>query len=281
MNEIFFETLYDNLKLFPFLLAAYLFLEWLEHKTTDRTTALIKKSKKSSVFFGALLGILPQCGFSAVAANFYAVRLITLGTLIAVFISCSDEMLPLMISSGIAPKIIFALLFYKCLCAVIFGFAIDFFLRHKTQLSTLSIDKMCRKEGCHCEDGIFLPALHHAVNITLFVFLITLILNFLEAYADIHSYAAFLQRPLTGELLGALIGLIPNCSASALLTQLYIDGYIGIGVLLSGSLSGAGIGLLVLFRINRHFSQNLKITMLLYICGVLGGLCGHLCDFLF
>lgn len=281
MTDIFLETLYDNLKLFPFLFAAYFFLEWLERKTSEKTVVLIKKSEKSGVFLGALLGALPQCGFSAVAANFYAVRIITLGTLAAVFLSCSDEMLPLLLTNGVPLKTVLALQSYKFCWALLCGLALDWCLRHTPQLNKPDIETMCRNEGCHCEKNILLPALRHSLNVALFVFLITLLLNFTEAFASAEFFAGFLQKPLTAELLGGLIGLIPNCSASALLTQLYLNGYIGAGALLSGSLSGGGVGLLVLFRINRHPLQNLKITALLYFCGVLGGLAANLFDLMF
>ncbi|MDO4162342.1 MAG: putative manganese transporter [Pseudomonadota bacterium] len=276
MWEIVAETLLDNLKIFPFLFATYLFLEYLEHKTSDKTTALIRRADKAGPVIGSILGVLPQCGFSVVAANFYAVRLISLGTLIAVFLSTSDELLPILISYDISLKIILLIIGCKIVCGIAIGYLIDAFY-HKKRMPR--IETLCNTEHCHCEEyeGIWKPALYHSVKITLFILAVSLLLNIGLHYFDLSGQlAAVLRHPLLGEAAGAILGLIPNCSASVILPQMYIKDYISFSAMLSGSLVNAGVGLLVLFRVNRPMKQNLKITALLFFCGLLGGLCSNL-----
>ena len=274
--EILIETFWDNLKLFPFLFVTYLCLEYMEHKTSEKALSFIKKARSSGPLIGSLCGALPQCGFAAAAANFYAAHIIGIGTLLAVFLSTSDEMLPIMISNAVAPKLIIQLIAYKIICAVIFGYAAYFWTSKYYPRQPIDIEQLCKNENCHCENSIIIPALHHSVKITIFIFIITLILNYAIAAIDINIIAAYLRIPLLGEFLGGVAGLIPNCSSSVILTQLYLDGYINTGSLLSGTLVGGGVGLLVLFRVNRHWRENLKIALLLFCCGILGGLCSYL-----
>ncbi len=274
--DILLDTVIDNLKLFPFLLITYLFLEYLEHKTSDKTANIISKARKSGPLIGSLCGTLPQCGFSVVAANFYAARVIGLGTLIAVFLSTSDEMLPILISNAVSLWLIIAILAYKAVCGIIFGYLINFIWHKYRKTENINIEQLCQDENCHCEDGIFKSALHHSLRITLFIFIITLMLNFAVAYLDIKQLATYLQIPLLGEIFSAVIGLIPNCSASVILTQLFLDGYINIGTLISGSLVSSGVGILVLFRVNRRLKENFSIIGIICICGIIGGLFSNL-----
>lgn len=279
MWEIVIDTLVDNLKIFPFLFITYLFLEYLERKTSEKTTAAIQKVDRAGPFVGSLLGILPQCGFSVAAANLFAARVITLGTLMAIFLSTSDELLPILISYEVPLKIIIGIIGYKIVCGILFGYLIDAFYKVKV---APDVEALCQNENCHCEENeaIWKPALYHSLRITLFILIFSLILNLvLQSYGNSESLARVLQYPLLGEMLSALIGLIPNCSASVILTQMYILNYIDFSTMISGSLVSGGVGLLVLFRVNRPLKQNFKIIALLYICGLLGGLCSNLLEF--
>lgn len=273
--DILIDTVIDNLKLFPFLFITYILLEYMEHKTSDKAAEFIRKADKGGPLVGALFGALPQCGFSVVASNFYAARIISLGTLIAVYLSTSDEMLPILISNAVSFKLIAAILAYKAACGMIFGYAINFIWHKYRTRENIDIEQLCENENCHCEEGIIKPALYHSVRITLFIFVVTLILNFAITYSNISALTSYLQIPLLGELLSALIGFIPNCSSSVILTQLYLENYINIGTLLSGSLVSSGVGILVLFRVNRRLKENILILTVLYICGILGGLFSH------
>ena len=270
--DILIETIIDNLKLFPFLLATYLCLEYVEHKTADKTAEIIKKAGWSGPLLGSLCGALPQCGFSVVAANFFAARLISIGTLSAIFLSTSDEMLPIMISGAVPPALLTQIVLYKIFCGIVFGYAANFIWRKYHTPAPIDIEQLCRNENCHCEDSIIKPALYHSVRILLFIFIFTLILNYTVSYFNPDILTRYMQIPLLGEAVSGLIGLIPNCSASVILTSLYMDGYIPIGALMSGSLVSGGVGLLVLFRVNRNLRENLTIIAILYLCGIIGGL---------
>ncbi|MBR1398627.1 MAG: arsenic efflux protein [Alphaproteobacteria bacterium] len=277
LTDILFETIIDNLKIFPFLLVAYLLLEWLEKKTSPASLAFIRKSGKYGPVVGSLCGIVPQCGFSVMAANFYAAGIITLGTLMAIFLSTSDEMLPILLSQSIPPKIIATILAYKFLCGLIFGSLVDF--AGKNKLNSVAINSLCENEHCRCneESGILKPAIYHSIKITLFIFAVSFIFNLaMENFADSAEVVAVLKTPLLGEMTSGIIGLVPNCSASIILTQLYIEGAINISTMLSGTLVSGGVGILVLFRVNRHIRENIFIVFLLYLFGVTGGLISNL-----
>lgn len=274
--DILIDTIIDNLKLFPFLLVTYLCLEYMEHKTSEKTAEIIKKAGWSGPLVGSLCGALPQCGFSVVAANFYAARVIGIGTLLAIFLSTSDEMLPIMISGAVPPLLITQIVLYKIACGIAFGYAVNFVWRKYRPRPQINIEELCENENCHCEDSVIKPALYHSVRITLFIFAVSLILNYAMSYFDISAMTKYMQTPLCGEFIGGIIGLVPNCSASVILTQLYMDGFIPLGALMSGSLVSGGVGLLVLFRVNRRLKENLKIVAILYFCGIIGGLLTHL-----
>lgn len=281
MLEIVIETIVDNLKLFPFLFGAYLLLEYLEHKASSRVLERIAKSEKNGPLIGALCGVVPQCGFSAVAANFYAARVITRGALIAIFLSTSDEMLPIMLAQSMPLKVILLIIGYKFIFGLICGMMIDFYRKDKPL--NADITTLCHEANCPCEkeNSLFMAAFFHAFNITVFIFAVTLILNLLiEVVPFSADTVQFLQTPLIGEFFGALFGLIPNCSPSVILTQLYIEGGINLSTMLSGTLTGSGVGILILFKVNRKLKENFKILTLLYICGIVGGLISNLFDLL-
>lgn len=269
--DILTDTIIDNLKLIPFLFVTYLCMEYLEHKTSDKAQHLIKKAGFSGPLIGSLLGSLPQCGFSVVASNFYTARIIGMGTLIAIYLSTSDEMLPILISSSVSPTLIAGIIGYKVLCGIIFGYAV-YSTEYNKPRPQIDIERFCDAEQCHCGNGVLKPAVKHTLEISLFIFIVTLFFNLALAYFDLHQYVLLLQIPLLGELISGIIGLLPNCSASVILTQMYLENYINISTLLSGSLVNGGVGLLVLFRVNHNWRENLKILGILYGCGILGGL---------
>ena len=264
----------DTLKLIPFLFITYLVMEWVEHRTSDHTKTAIRKAGRLGPLVGGILGVIPQCGFSAAAASLYAGKVITAGTLIAVFLSTSDEMLPILLSERAGIGFITKVLIVKALYGVIAGFLVDFLFRKLNERRIgVGIHGICTQEHCHCEKGIVRSALKHTVSITFFILLISIALNILLAVVGTENLSNLvLNRPVIGEVLAGLIGLIPNCAASIALTQLYLEGVMSAGAMVSGLMVGAGVGLLVLFRTNRHTRQNIQLTILLYILGVAGGL---------
>jgi len=269
------HTLLDSIKLLPFLFVTYLIMEYIEHKAGNKTQYMIKKSGKMGPFIGGLLGIVPQCGFSAAASNLYAGRIITMGTLLAVFLSTSDEMLPILISEQVAFPVIIKILAVKAFIGIAAGFTIDLFLRKKTDKEEhLRIDHICDHEHCHCDEGkIAVSALRHTIQIFVFIILITFVLNILIETIGEEALAGFLSgMPILGPIVAGIVGLIPNCASSVIITQLYLQGVLSAGSMMAGLLVGAGVGVLVLFRVNDRIKENIQITALLYIVGVIAGI---------
>ncbi len=279
--EVALDAVIDSVKLLPFLFLTYLAMEYLEHKTSDKTNRLVERSGKFGPLYGSLLGMVPQCGFSAAATNFYAGRVITLGTLIAIYLSTSDEMLPILISEKVPLLLILKILFVKVAIGMIAGFIIDFVHQKLLRWTHMKdphhlpdIHHMCEHEHCHCDEkGIFPSALKHTLEIFAYILVISFVLNLVIAYIGEDTLSSFvLNRPVIGELAAGMIGLIPNCAASVVITQLYLEGLLSAGPMMAGLLVSAGVGLLVLFKVNDHPRENLKILGLLYAVGVVSGL---------
>lgn len=268
------HTLHDTIHLIPFLFITYLIMELLEHHTSSRTAGIIEKSGKFGPIYGSLLGVFPQCGFSTVASNLYGGRVITLGTLIAIYLSTSDEMLPILISEKVAFSVIAKILAIKVIIGILFGVAIDFIFSKATHHHDhMDIHQMCEHEHCHCERGVLSSSIRHTLEITVYLLLITFAMNMvIELIGEENLSMFLLNRPIIGELTAGIIGLIPNCAASVVITQLYLEGLLSFGAMLSGLLVGAGVGLLVLFKVNAPMKENFKIVGLLYLCGILGGI---------
>ncbi len=291
LEHTFLHTMEHSLPLLPFLFLTYLAMEYLEHKTADKTKAVIEKGGRLGPFFGGLLGAVPQCGFSAAASSLYAGRVITIGTLIAIYLSTSDEMLPILLAEintiGVAP--ILKILATKIVIGMAAGFFVDFIFckkeeehDHDHDHGHSHIHEMCEHEHCHCGEGksIWKSALVHTVKIALFLILITFALNLvLELLGDDVLENFLLNKPIIGQFLAGLVGLIPNCASSVVLTRLYLEGAMSFAACMSGLLVGAGIGVLVLFRVNKDKKENIKIVLLLYAIGVAAGLLMELVGF--
>lgn len=274
MADILLDAVIDSIKLVPFLLITYLIMEYIEHKTKNKTKKIIKKSGKYGPLLGSILGIFPQCGFSVSATNLYAARVITLGTLIAVYLSTSDEMLPIFLSESVPISTMLFILGIKLIVGMVAGFCIDFIMRlkRKEQQEEKIID-LCEKEHCHCEHGIVKSACRHTLHIFLFILLITIILNVVISFIGEEHIASLIQnQPILGPMIAGIIGLIPNCASSVILTQMYLENVISVATLISGLLVGAGVGLAVLFKMNKGIKQNITIITILYVIGVMTGI---------
>lgn len=268
--DCFVDSIFDGLKLLPFLFITYLIMEYMEHKAGDKMQAAIKKAGKTGPVVGSLLGAFPQCGFSAAASNFYASRVITIGTLISIYLSTSDEMLPIMISKNVGFNVIGKFLITKIIVGMIAGYVLDYAFRNRKHEG--SIERLCEKHHCNCEKGILKSALHHTIEIFVYILGITFALNLIISFIGEDAIAGFiLNKPLIGELLAAAIGLIPNCAGSVVVTQLYLNEVISFGAALSGLLSGSGVGILVLFKVNDDVKENLMILFITYALSVLFG----------
>lgn len=270
------DTFLDGIKLLPFLFITYLVMEYIEHKTSQKTAQIMKKSGKWGPVLGSVLGIVPQCGFSAAASNLYAGRIITVGTLAAVFLSTSDEMLPILVSEQVNPVTIIRILAVKAVIGMLVGFIVDLVIRSKKgyKQEELRIEHICDHQHCHCGEGkIFKSAISHTLQIFVFILIITFVLNLVIGYVGEEQLAVVISnKPVLGPVVSGLIGLIPNCASSVVLTQLYLEGVLGAGAMIAGLLSGSGVGLLVLYRVNDNLKENVKITVLLYGVGVFFGI---------
>lgn len=271
------DTIKDTLTLVPFLFLTYLAMEWLERRTEEQSVELLARIGKFGHVAGAGIGLIPQCGFSAAAASLYSGGVITAGTLIAVFLSTSDEMLPIFLSSSVSPGTIGKILAAKFVIALISGVAVDLTARlihHRSE--TKHIHDLCEREQCGCEDeegGILHSALVHTLKITGFIFLISLVLSLLMEFIGEDVLASFLTgAPAAGTVATAIIGLIPNCAASVVIAQMYLEGLLTCGQLMSGLLVGAGVGLLVLVRTNNKTKENAKVIGTLLVLGIAWGI---------
>ncbi len=276
MIDIIKDTLIDGIKLLPFLFITYLIMEYIEHKTGNKAQNIVKKSGKFGPLLGGILGVFPQCGFSAAAANLYSARIISIGTLIAVFLSTSDEMLPILISESASVGLILQILAIKLVIGVVAGFAVDiitrFISKKKEDNVVDNVSHLCEHEHCDCEHGIFKSSLKHTLNIFLFIIIITFILNIGIHLIGEENISNFITRfPTVGILICALVGFIPNCASSVIITELYLTNLISMGAMISGLLVGSGIGLLVLFKSNKNLKENLKISGILYLIGIISG----------
>ncbi len=360
--DSFSDALIDSVKLIPFLLVTYLLMEWLEQRTEEKQKQYMLSAGAFGPLAGGALGIVPQCGFSCVAANLYSGGVITAGVLLAVFMSTSDEMLPIFISHTVNAGTIIRILLTKMCIAVVTGYAVDLankYIRRRylagrktkrtasskndnskitdsadeskhsgysvqaaqtvnaecthnkdththngkvcmcmmkklfiptmkkvhtthhghihydgTDIEEKHIHDLCEQEHCNCEDGIWMSALKHTLKITVFILAVSFVLNIIIGIAGEDAIGRLLgDVPFLGEAMAALIGLIPNCAPSVIITELYLDGMLSAGAMMSGLLVSAGVGLLVLFRMNRHrLKENIMVVGTLYVTSVCWGL---------
>ncbi|MCM1324744.1 MAG: arsenic efflux protein [Acetobacter sp.] len=275
--DILVDSLYETLSLFPYLYLTYLLMEYLEHKMSRRSSIYIRRAGQYGAVVGGFLGLIPQCGFSVAAANLYATGLITLGTLLAVFLSTSDEMLPILISGGVGMRVIFQILCLKVVYAIISGVAIDALLPEKIikHKNTPDISTFCQREKCKCEnkENIWRSAFKHTEKISLFIFFFSLVVNTAFVFGGRETIqTALVDMPILSKFIAAAVGLIPSCYPSVLLTQLYLDNAISIGTMMAGTLANAGLGYLVLYRVNANEKENIRILGLLFALGVFFGL---------
>ena len=275
MLHVLLHTLIDTIKLLPFLFLAYLVIELIEQKAGDKTTKLIKSAGKFGPVLGSLLGVVPQCGFSAAASNLYAGKIITMGTLIAIFLSTSDEMLPILISEAVPASTIVMILGIKVVIAITVGMIVDLIFRKKQNDETKEeIHKLCDEEHCHCEEhGIFRSSIIHTLQIFAYILIISFVLNLIIHFVGEETIAKLvLNVPVLGPVISSLVGLIPNCASSVILTQVYLENIISIGSMIAGLLVNSGIGILILFRVNKSKKENFTILGILYLVGVISGI---------
>lgn len=273
LKEVLLDTSIDCVKMLPFLFAAFLLIEALEHYSGDLTVKILAKVGKAGPIVGAAAGCVPQCGFSVMAANLYAGGIISVGTLISVFIATSDEALIIIMGNPGRGKEMMFLLIVKVIVAVIAGYAVDTFLAKKISTEKQN-GKLCSRCGCHGTKGhIIRPALNHTVKIFIYLFIFTGFLNWCIEVFGIQQMSEFLLgNTIFQPFIAALVGFIPNCAGSVILTQLYLNHAISFASVISGLSTGAGVGLIVLFKMNQDKKENLKIMGVLYVTAILAGI---------
>lgn len=315
--DVLADSVIDTLKLIPFLFVTYLAMEALEHAASHKIQETVERAGALGPVAGSVLGALPQCGFSAMAATLFSGRVVTMGTLVAVILSTSDEMVPVFVAHQANAGRMFAIIGIKVACGLVAGLALDaaLHLLHREGDGHAHIHELCEREHCHCEDldeeepeeegldgekledacgaahghghghshhghahrhgawGIVRSALVHTVQVTAFIFLITLVFGLvIEGVGEDTIGALLADHPVRATFLAAVVGLIPNCGASVAITELFLDGTLASGPMIAGLLSSGGVGLLVLWRTNSDLRQNAVVTVLVYGLSVLAGL---------
>ncbi len=304
------DAFFDTLKLLPFLFVTYLVMEWLEKKTEKQQGIIVTSSRKFGPALGGLFGVIPQCGFSLVAANFYTGGMITVGVLVAVFMSTSDEMLPIMISSAVGASTILKILGAKVVIAIVTGYAVDM-LHKKISPAKVELEMhiheddhhhhhhddhdhehhehnhsqghnheekhihdLCVQEHCRCDEGIFISAIKHTLKIALFIFIISFVLDIVMTRVGAEALSNFLgSATILSIIFAAIVGIVPNCAASVVITELYIAQVISAGAMMAGLLMSAGVGLLVLFRMNKfRLKENIKILATIFAASIFWGI---------
>lgn len=274
MLDSLIDALLDTLKILPYLFITFIILELLEHKLSNKNEIILRKNKKFGPFIGGLLGAIPQCGFSTMASSLFSSRVITIGTVIAIFLSTSDEMLPIMVSEKVDVLILLKIVGLKVLIGILVGIIVDFIFKDKHEKPHNHIHEMCHDEECHCEsDGILLSSIKHTLKILIFVLIANILINGIIYFIGEDRLTKLLMGKKIITYFGAsLIGLIPNCASSVIITKLYLANLITIGTLLAGLLTGSGLGILLLFRNNKNLKENLTILWIIYTVGVVVGI---------
>jgi len=305
-EHIFTHTLHDTWSLIPFLFIVFVLLEYMEHSMTDRSLAIIEKAGRSGPLWGGVIGAFPQCGFSVMATNLFAGRIITIGTIVAVYLSTSDEMLAIMLSSSTSPVKIIKIVLLKIAIGVAAGFGVDFIHRTRVKLQQHRhrhhhdhghhhhhhhnlegehhheehhehheyISDFCIEEDCHCgNESPVIAALKHTLKIYLVIFVVTFLLNLVIDLAGLEIIEEVVSKAgIWAPVVSCVIGMIPNCASSVAITQLYLSGAISLGTAMAGLLTGSGIAWIVLFRVNPHSRQNFKIMGIVFIVGAVSGI---------
>ena len=273
MKDCIMDGLLDTVKLLPYLLVTFLLLEFIEHKLSKKNQKVLSKNKKYGPFAGGLLGALPQCGFSSMAANLFSARVITMGTLIAVFLSTSDEMLPIMLSEKCSPMLLFKIVGFKVLIGIIIGFIVDLIYRNSKTNKNDEIKEICEHDHCGCEhDGILLSSIKHTLKIGFFILIVNLLINLVIFKVGEDNLSNLLHhKNILTNFVACLIGLIPNCAGSVIITEVYLAKFITVGTMIGGLLTGSGLGILLLFKTNKNLKENLSILSIIYFVGVIIG----------
>lgn len=294
--DSFIDAFIDSIKLIPFLFVIYILLELFNRNAGSKVYTVIKKNKVLGPLLGGVIGVIPQCGLSAAAATLFSGKVVTIGTMLAVFLSASDDMLPIFLTEAVAPLTIVKILAFKMVIAIITGYIVDLVMKliNKNKNSSAAPMKMMSKkkavqsqnieictQSC-CTGNFWVAVTKHTFQVFAFIFAVSLILNVIIGFVGEDVIGSLFHNvPVVGEFIAGLIGLIPNCASSVVITQLYLSGVMTAGALFAGLLVNAGIGILVLFRTNKNKKENISIVTTLYFLGVFWGIIIELLNIVF
>lgn len=276
--ELIWHSVKDTIVIIPFLFLTYLLMEYLEHRAGNGAEKLLKRSGQFGAVVGGALGLVPQCGFSSAAAGLYSARVISMGTLISVFLSTSDEMIPIFIARPDSDLLsMLKILAVKLGISILAGVAVDLVLRaiykKRGGEPTVKIDELCERDKCHCHSNLLKSTLIHTGKISAFILIFTFVLNFLVYFVGEDTIAMLvLDKPVLANILAAVVGLIPNCASSVIISELFIGGVISAGALMSGLLVNSGVALAVLFRTNRPRKNTFIIVGIILAIAILAGI---------
>ena len=272
MMDFIMDALIDSIKLLPYLFVTFIVLELMEHKMSHKSEEVLKNNKKYGPILGGILGALPQCGFSVVASNLFSGRVITIGTLVAVYLSTSDEMLPIMISNKTDIKVLLGIILFKIIIGIIVGIIVDLIIKNNDKEE--HIHEMCVEEHCSCDDhGIFLSSIIHTLKIGFFILIANLLINLIIFKVGEDNLSnLMINKNIFTYFIASLVGLIPNCASSVIITELFLSKIITLGTLMSGLLTGSGLGILLLFKTNKKLKENISILSIVYFTGVIVGI---------
>lgn len=266
--DLLIDTVADTLKIVPFLFLAYLLLEWLEQEHEHKLEQMLERHRRLAPAVGACLALFPSCGFSGASSSLYTTGVISLGTLMAVYLSTSDEMLPIMISSGASWKTILPILFVKLIAAFFFGYVIDFAIPKKK----INVDELCEREHDDHSHGILHSVILHTAHVAVWLFVITFLFNGIIELIGENTLRSFIASyPNRSVLVCGLVGMIPSCASSVLLSTMYMEGVITFASVCTGLLANAGTGIMILWRVNPDKKDNMKIMLILWGCSFLFG----------
>lgn len=277
MKEILFHpfihTIEETIKLIPFLFIAFLIIEFIEHKLSEKNEKILKKAGKFGPLIGSLLGLIPQCGFSVLATNLYITRIISLGSLISIYLATSDEMLIILIADKAPLPLILTILAFKFFIGIICGYIIDLIYRKKENHHH-HIHELCDNDDCHCEEeNIFYSSFKHTIKTIIFIFISLLIVNLIfHNFGEAYLSKLLLKNNFISPFVSSLVALIPSCGSSVIITELYMLGEISFGTLISGLLTNSGIAIMLLFKNNKHIKENIIILSIIYGIGAISGI---------
>lgn len=280
MEQLIYDSIVDSLSIVLLLFIIYVLIEYIEHNYSHKIKNAVEKAGKAGPLVGAVAGSVPQCGFSVVLSALYSKNMISIGTLLAVYISTSDEAIPVILANPSKARVVIPLILTKIAIAMVAGFLIDAFYRKRLKKPDLEecVDEVgccghqCDSDKIGIKDILFHPMIH-TLKIFFFVLVTTLLINYIIwQFGILNLQRLFLEHNTLQPIFTAAIGLIPNCASSVAIANLYLNDLISFGATISGLSAGAGLGLIVLYKENKDKKNTAIVLGLLLFISILSGI---------